>query len=151
MTKQYTTFFDKKDRRSLIYWGISNSVYNLFMGSIIGPLAVIGVIFPGMLFTHSAFASILAYTMVSVLFIALFSIGAWISAIRFKAWLVSLPLQYVIGIACELLAQLIFNLSFGVYGIYSKNVPYALIQPLTLLAVQTLILYLRHRRHAKSA
>ncbi len=148
MMKRIWTRIGRRDRKALGFSLVSNSAYCALMGSVIVPLAVNWTVLEFLgygLFKKSAPMNlrITVFLSVELLAVLLFSVYTLYLLCTFKIWLMALPLQYLVGIGVMSLATLLFNYSFDIYGIYADQVPYILLRPLALLALQTAILGVR--------
>ncbi len=84
--------------------------------------------------------------------ILLFSLPMLFTKLNLKAWLIFLPAQYIIGVLMELgiysLVRTYAPLDFTRFHRISNPI-FLFLRPLVLLAIQTLIIYLRHHRRLR--
>ncbi len=90
---------------------------------------------------------------IECIMIMLFSLCALLVRYDFKTWLFSLPMHYVLGVAMgglmHLVSCFVYSLLMRGFHFYISHPIHIFLRPLILLAVQTLILYLRHRRRLR--
>ncbi len=130
---------------------IVNLFYNLLMGTTILPSIAGLCVFTLIQFLGDFWGNLIAMLTIEWAVIALLAFLVPTSKCNTKAWLCSLPLQYILGVAVEYLTALaVFGLAFSWEDFKESAMHTAYIfRPLTLLALQTLRLYLRHRRRAR--
>ncbi len=127
---------------------ICNLFYHLLMGTTILPSIAGLCVFTLIQFLGDFWGSLIAMLTIEWAVIALFALLVPTAKCNPKAWVYSLPLQYVLGVAVEYLTALaVFGLFFSWEDFKQSAMHTAYIfRPLVLLAIQTLIIYLRHRR-----
>ncbi len=83
----------------------------------------------------------------------IFAIFAFFIRCQFKAWCITLPVQYALGVAVGWISNWIAHIADPlVVRAFSSCISlpiHFLLRPLVLLAIQTLIIYLRHRRRLR--
>ncbi len=158
MKNKLSAIFNKPNRRSLLLTTIRNAIYSALMGSVILPWGVWSTILYWWgygWFKPSAppELEVIALLLVEGLAILFFSIFVLLAYSSFKSWLIALPIQYVVCVLIEWIAYLCWwipEYHAGCHNPYFHIICiFQFLRPLVLLAVQTLILYLRHRRRLR--
>ncbi len=155
MKNKLSAIFNEPDSLSSLSATVTNAIYSALMGSVILPWGVWDAILYWWgygWFKPSAppALKVIAFLLVEGLAILFFSIFVLIVYCSFKSWLIALPIQYVVCVLIEWIAYWYGWASLGYHTSHLFIISIVqFLRPLILLAVQTLILYLRHRRRLR--